>query len=61
MMKNRPTVSILIPTYNQRPDFLRATLRSVLAQTYTDFEVVVSDNHSTNEAPQVLAELWLKR
>ena len=56
MTENPPTVSILIPTYNQRPEFLRAALQSVFAQTYTDFEVVVSDNHSTNDVPQVLAE-----
>ena len=38
-------VFIGIPTIN-RPEFVRQTIRSVLVQTYPDFEVVVSDNCS---------------
>jgi glycosyltransferase involved in cell wall biosynthesis len=46
-------VSVIIPTYNCVA-FLPATLRSVLAQTYTDYEVVVVDDGSTDETPRVL-------
>jgi glycosyltransferase involved in cell wall biosynthesis len=41
-------VSIVIPTYNGA-DFVRATLETVFAQTYTDFDVVVSDDGSTDQ------------
>ena len=51
-----PLVSIILGFYNQRPDFLRATIRSVLAQTYQNFDLVVSDNHSTNGSSKVLDE-----
>ncbi|MFI5203019.1 MAG: glycosyltransferase family 2 protein [Flavobacteriales bacterium] len=51
-----PLVSIVIPTYNQRPEFLRASVESALAQTYANLEIVISDNHSTNETPSVLKE-----
>lgn len=54
--RSRPLVSIVIPTYNQRPEFLRASIESALAQTYPNVEVVVSDNHSTNEVPEILRE-----
>ena len=54
-MMYQPRVSIVIPTFNQRPEYLRASLNSALSQTYGNFEVVVSDNHSTNEVPSVLA------
>ena len=38
-------VFIGIPTIN-RPEFVRHTIRSALAQTYSDFEIIVSDNCS---------------
>jgi glycosyltransferase involved in cell wall biosynthesis len=42
-----PKVSVLIPTYNSAP-FLDEAITSVLNQTYTDFEVVIVDNCSTD-------------
>jgi glycosyltransferase involved in cell wall biosynthesis len=38
-----PLVSILLPTHN-RPDYAELALRSALAQTYPNVEVIVSDN-----------------
>jgi glycosyltransferase involved in cell wall biosynthesis len=39
--------SVIIPTYN-RQELLRQTLESVLAQRFTDFEVMVVDDGSTD-------------
>jgi glycosyltransferase involved in cell wall biosynthesis len=50
-----PTVSILIPAY--RPDFLDACIASALAQTYTDFELLVSDD-SVGGAIQSIVSKW---
>jgi GT2 family glycosyltransferase len=58
---NRPQVSIVIPTYNQNPEFLRAAVASALSQTYEKFELIVSNNHSTNDTLQVLSEFVDKR
>ncbi len=55
-MASEPLISICIPVYNQRPEFLRACVASALAQTYSSLEVVVSDNHSTNDPRAVLNE-----
>jgi len=49
---DRPTVSIGIPVYNGGP-FFEACLEAVAAQTLTDFEVVISDNASTDGTPDV--------
>jgi glycosyltransferase involved in cell wall biosynthesis len=49
---DRPTVSIGIPVYNGGP-FFEACLEAVAAQTFTDFEVVISDNASTDGTPDV--------
>ena len=46
--------SILIPTRN-RSDTLYHAIRSVLAQTCPDFELVVMDNATIDDTPQVVA------
>lgn len=48
-----PTVSIGIPVYNGER-FLEEALRSILAQTYTDFELLISDNASTDGTMAVI-------
>lgn len=42
-----PAISVLVPTYNAEP-FLSRTLTSILCQTDPDFELIVSDNGSTD-------------
>ncbi len=51
-----PTVSVVIPTYKHR-DFVRATLDSVFAQTYTDHEVIVVNDGSPDDTAEVLRPL----
>jgi hypothetical protein len=45
-----------VPTYN-RAASLRRALESVLAQTHADLEVLISDNASTDETPELCAEI----
>src|SRR4051794_12551277 len=56
----RPFVTIAIPTFN-RADLLVDCLRSALAQTYSAFEVVVSDNASTDHTQEVLSRFTDRR
>jgi glycosyltransferase involved in cell wall biosynthesis len=49
-----PAVSVCIPTYNSAR-FLGETIESVLAQEFTDFELVVVDNASTDGTPELCA------
>jgi glycosyltransferase involved in cell wall biosynthesis len=51
-----PTVSILIPTYNRR-DMLKEAVASVLAQGYTDYEIIIVDNCSTDDTEAVVIAL----
>src|SRR5581483_9754891 len=46
-------VSVLIPTYN-RAALLPQAIASVLAQTYRDLDVLVIDDGSTDETPELL-------
>ncbi|RYF77786.1 MAG: glycosyltransferase family 2 protein [Cytophagaceae bacterium] len=48
-------VSVVIPLYNQQLTYFQEALASALAQTYDSVEILVSDNHSTNETPVWLA------
>ncbi|MBD3903819.1 glycosyltransferase [Chryseobacterium sp. Ch-15] len=50
-----PKVSICIPTYNNLEAFKKC-LDSVLMQTYTDYEVVVTDDSSNGEIKNYLNE-----
>jgi glycosyltransferase involved in cell wall biosynthesis len=47
-----PEVSVCIPVYNGEA-FLAETIRSVLSQTFEDFELVLLDNASTDETPRI--------
>lgn len=55
MRDAEPTVSVLLPVYNDEP-FLRAALDSVLTQTWTDFELIAVDDGSTDGSSEILAE-----
>lgn len=49
-----PAVSVVLPTYN-RADRLPRSIRCVLNQTYTDFELIVVDDASTDDTEAVVA------
>lgn len=42
------SVNVLIPVYNVAP-YLKRCVESLLAQTYTDFELLLVDDGSTDE------------
>ena len=54
-----PLVTVLIPTYN-RPYFLSMAIESVLAQTYPNIEIFISDN-SPNEDTKKMMKQYLER
>src|SRR4051812_3805973 len=51
-----PTVSVMIPVHNAAA-FVGRTVRSILAQTFTDFELLILDDGSRDASPRILREL----
>lgn len=53
-MEKLPLVSVIIPTYN-REHLIGRSIRSVLNQTYKEFEVIVVDDGSTDNTMNVVS------
>lgn len=52
-MNTQPFVSVIMPVYNGQ-DFVVAAIDSILAQTYTHFELIIIDDASTDTTPEIL-------
>lgn len=59
MSKNNFKVSIGLPVYNGE-NFLKYALDSLLSQTFRDFELIISDNASTDTTPKICQEYVLR-
>lgn len=57
---NSPLVSVLMLCHN-RPQFMRAGIESVLAQTFADFEFIILDNGSTGDSVFNVAQEYAQR
>lgn len=53
-----PKVTVVLPTYNGE-SFLDQSIESVVAQTFTDWELIVVDDCSTDETPGIISK-WVR-
>lgn len=51
--KNDPLVSVIIPNYNHAP-FLRERIDSVINQAYTNLEIIILDDKSTDNSKEII-------
>ena len=59
MLQHQPRVSIGLPVFNGQ-QYLAAAVDSLLNQTFCDFELIISDNASTDHTPEICQE-FLRR
>lgn len=50
-----PLVSVIVPTYN-RKNYVQEAIDSILAQSFTDYEIIVVDDGSTDGTGEALAK-----
>ena len=55
MTDNKPQLTIGLPVYNGQ-NYVRQAIESILVQTYRDFELIISDNASTDKTPEICRE-----
>ena len=47
-------VSVLMPVYNVKEEYLKESIESILNQTFSDFELIILDDGSTNDIETVV-------
>jgi glycosyltransferase involved in cell wall biosynthesis len=52
LVQNEPSLSIGMPVFNGEK-YIKEAIDSILGQTYTDFELIISDNASTDHTQQI--------
>ncbi len=52
---NKPLISIILPVYNGQ-DYLIPAVESILNQTYKNFELIIVDDASTDNTPEIVDE-----
>lgn len=59
MMAPSPIISIIVAIYNAQ-SFLDKCVKSILEQSFTDFELILIDDGSTDDSPQI-CDHWAKK
>ena len=54
-------ISILLPTYNTNPAYLRSCIDSVLSQSYDNWELCISDDNSTSDQTKSVINEYVEK
>jgi len=61
LLNYNPLISIITPTYNTEVKYLTQMIDSVLAQTYTNWELCIADDASTNKEVRKTLQSYSKK
>ncbi len=58
---SKPKISVIMSEYNTPPDYLRASIESILNQTFKDIEIIIVDDCGRNDLSSIVKEYKDKR
>jgi len=61
MENSQVPITVLMPVYNEKKACLRSSIKSVLNQSFTDFEFLIINDGSTDESCQKIVEEFASR
>ncbi len=61
MGNKNPEISVLLPVYNTKEKYLRECIESILHQTFENFELVILNDGSSNNAEEIIKSYNDKR
>lgn len=53
MTQNHPLLSVILPVYNSE-NFIKETISSILEQSFKDFELIIIDDCSSDQSPEII-------
>ena len=59
MNPNKPTISIIVPIYNSS-EYLRSCISSILSQSFTNFELILVNDGSTDDSKKICLAFAVK-
>jgi glycosyltransferase involved in cell wall biosynthesis len=59
-LTKKPKISVVMPTYNPRPEWLIEAIESVRQQIYTNWELCIADDASSNPAIRSILEGYIR-
>ncbi len=59
LMKDYPLISVLVPAFNHE-NFIEATLNSIVADTYPNKELIIIDDGSDDQTPEIINKWKMK-
>ncbi|HXG84461.1 MAG TPA: glycosyltransferase family 2 protein [Pyrinomonadaceae bacterium] len=59
--ESKPLVSIIVPARNEAHRVLEKSIRSMITQTYENFEIIILDDRSTDDTKEIIEKVFAEQ